>query len=240
MSLPAWLRVRWWQDRLYPTPASRDPVRAFVEDLNALVKPEHVVLDVGAGAGHLNSYALKGKCKRIVGIDLDPRVATNPLLDEGVVADAGAPKFAAEMFDVIFSIYVLEHVEKPDEFAAEMARILKPGGVLMILTPNRFHYVPLISALTPSRFHKWLNSLRGRAHADTFPTFYRMNSRSSLKRVMEAHGMKVERFKMLEVQPNYLLFSLPTFWCGAVYERVVRSTDALAGIRVNIIGTFRK
>ncbi len=75
MSLPAWLIVRWWQDRLYPTPESRDPVHVFVKDMTARVKRDHTVLDVGAGAGHLNTYALKGNCKRIVGVDLDPRVA---------------------------------------------------------------------------------------------------------------------------------------------------------------------
>ncbi len=156
------------------------------------------------------------------------------------MADAGAPKFPPQTFDVVFSIYVLEHVERPDEFAAELCRVLKPGGILMILTPNRYHYVPLMSALTPSAFHRWYNALRGRAHADTFPTFYRMNSRGALRRVMEANGFEVEQFKMIEVQPNYLLWSLPTFFLGALYERVVRSTNLLAGLRVNVIGTFRK
>lgn len=238
--MPEWLRVKWWQDKLYPAPEHRNPVHLFVRELTPRVRPEHVVLDVGAGAGHLNTYAFKGKCRRMVGIDLDPRVADNPLLDEGIVADAAAPKFAPETFDVVFSIYVLEHVEKPDEFAAEMHRILKPGGLLMVLTPNRWHYVPLMSALTPSAFHRWYNGLRGRAHEDTFPTFYRMNSRRALRRVMEANGMQVEEFRMVEVQPNYLTFSLPSFLLGALYERVVNSIGLFTGLRVNIIGVFRK
>src|SRR5437868_2553682 len=99
--------------RFYPDAVQCDPVARFVNRLNAVVRPSDDVLDIGAGAGELNAYALKGRVRKIVGVDIDPRVTTNPLLDAGLSADIYALPFRANSFDVVFSIYVLEHVDRP-------------------------------------------------------------------------------------------------------------------------------
>lgn len=234
------MSVRSWQERLYPDPATRDPVLLFLRTLEQIVRPEQEVLDIGAGAGELNRYQLKGRVRRIVGIDLDPRVRDNPLLDEGIVASADSLPFPDGSFDLAFSIYVLEHIREPAGFAREIARVLRPGGYFLGLTPNRYHYVSLMAALTPTSFHQWFNKRRGRAEDDTFPTWYRLNTRRALRRHFEASGLQLDRFSMIEVQPNYLKFSTPSFLLGAAYERLVNSTDWLAGLRVNIIALFRK
>jgi SAM-dependent methyltransferase len=234
------MSVRSWQERLYPDPATRDPVVFFLRALEQIVRPEQEVLDIGAGAGQLNRYQLKGRVRRIVGIDLDPRVRDNPLLDEGIVASADSLPFPDSSFDLAFSIYVLEHIRDAAGFAREIARVLRPGGYFLGLTPNRYHYVPLLAGLTPTSFHQWFNKRRGRAEDDTFPTWYRLNTRRALRRHFEASGLQLERFSMIEVQPNYLKFSTPSFLLGAAYERLVNSTDWLAGLRVNIIALFRK
>jgi SAM-dependent methyltransferase len=234
------MSVAAWQSRLYPQPEIVDGYQHFLTELERHVTPRSVVLDIGAGAGELNSYVLKGRVQRMVGVDLDPRVTTNPLLDEGVLAEAGALPFADSTFDIAFSVYVLEHIARPEQFIAEVRRVLKPGGVFIALTPNRWHYVPMIAALTPMSFHRWFNERRGRAADDTFPTFYRMNSRGAQRRLFEAADFETLGLTMLETQPNYLKFSTPTFLAGVVYERLVNGSKLLADLRVNIISAFRK
>lgn len=234
------MNVQHWQDRLYPDRTSRDPVGRFVATLDRYLDPSCEVLDLGAGAGEKNPYAIKGRVKRLVGVDLSPRVLENPLLDEGVVADLTALPFADASFDLAFSIYVMEHIRDPKRFAQEVARVLKPGGRYLSLTPNRYHYVTLVSSLTPSRFHTWLNQRRGRAERDTFPTAYRLNTRRDIKRHFAQAGLETVDLTTIEVQPNYLTFSTPTFLAGAVYERLVNATDLFAALRVNIICTLQK
>lgn len=228
------------QHRFYPDAVKRDPVATFMRRVEAAVEPGHRVLDLGAGAGAMNGYALKGFVRQIVGIDLDPRVSLNPLLDAGLRADFYALPFRTGSFDVVFSVYVVEHVARPDALAAEIARVLRPGGMCLVLTPNLFHYVTLMSRLTPTTFHRWVNQRRGRALDDTFPTSYRLNSRRALGRHFRAAGLEVVAIDSIEVQPNYLTFHPIAYACGVGYERLVNATDLLSGLRVNLIGSFRK
>ena len=234
------MSVASWQSWFYPDPAKLDIHQQFLDELERHLTPRSTVLDIGAGAGELNAYDLKGRVRRIVGVDLDPRVVENPLLDEGVVGEAGTLPFPDATFDVAFSIYVLEHIQDPASFAAEVQRVLKPGGVFLALTPNRWHYVPVIAALTPTSFHRWINERRGRAAEDTFPTFYRMNTRGSQRRIFESAGFETATLTMLETQPNYLKFSTPTFLAGVAYERVVNASALFSAFRVNIVSAFRK
>jgi SAM-dependent methyltransferase len=234
------LSVRYWDEKLYPTPETRDPVIGFLEKIGKRIRPDQVVLDIGAGAGELNAYDFKGRCKEMIGVDLDPRVSDNPLLDRGICCDANKLPLPDASVDFVFSVYVLEHVEDAPGFSAEVARVLKPGGEFWSITPNRLHYVPIMASLTPTKFHKWVNEKRGRDSDDTFPTYYRLNAPSHFKQHFGGAGMEKIEVTSVEVRPNYLRFALPLFLLGAAYERIVNSTDLLSRIRVNFIAGFRK
>src|SRR5690349_4390793 len=60
-----------WDDKLL-----RDEILKYLN-------PEFVELDVGAGRGRLAEMNFKGLAKKVVGVDPDPRVKENPMLDEG-------------------------------------------------------------------------------------------------------------------------------------------------------------
>lgn len=233
------MSVRFWQDRLYRDPLRRDPVGCFYRTLDRYLSPSSRVLDLGAGAGEENPYSFRGRVAKLLGVDRDPRVGRNPLLDRGLVADGSALPFKQDSFDVVFSIYVLEHIEFPDPLVCELRRVLRPGGLFLALTPSRFHYVPVIAAWTPTGFHRWINRRRGRKDEDTFPTRYRLNSRRQLQKHFVTAGFELIEFDQFEVQPNYLMFSTPTFLLGSLYERVVNGFDCLASLRVNFTCVLR-
>lgn len=233
------MSVRFWQERLYKDPLSRDPVARFHRTLDRHLDSSMRVLDVGAGAGEENPYSIKGRVRRLVGIDRDPRVGRNPLLDAGFLADGGALPFKDDSFDLAFCIYVLEHIASPGSLASELARVIRPGGYFLALTPSRFHYVSLIAACTPTAFHQWINEKRGRKARDTFPTQYKLNSRRQVQSHFGTVGFDLVEFDSFEVQPNYLMFSTPTFLAGSIYERVVNACDCLASLRVNFTCVLR-
>jgi SAM-dependent methyltransferase len=133
----------------------------------AHLQPSSAVLDLGAGAGIVSQMNFRGLTASVCGVDLDPRVIGNPFLDEGRVVDAGGIPYENDRFDLVFSDNVLEHLEKPLQVFREVARVLRPGGVFLFKTPNKWHYVPAIARLTPHGFHQYVNRLRGRDEGDT-------------------------------------------------------------------------
>jgi SAM-dependent methyltransferase len=172
-----------------------DSTWLFYSYLNALVGPASVVLDLGAGRGELSQCdqpsfvrslaVLKGRVRRIFGVDVDPIVKTNPSLDEAfVIGPSGALPFPDATFDVIFSDWVLEHVDEPGSFACEIERVLKPGGWFCARTPNKFGLVALGASLIPNRLHtKVLKVLQPERQArDVFPTRYRLNTLAAIRR----------------------------------------------------------
>lgn len=122
----------------------------------------------------------------------------------------------------------------------EVARVLKPGGVLLFKTPNKWHYMPTIARMTPHGFHQFVNRLRGRAEVDTFPTRYRTNTKGDVQRLAAAAGFTVESVELIEGRPEYLRMTWPTYLVGSLYERIVNATNYLAPFRILLVGTLRK
>ena len=203
--------------------------------------PENAeILDVGAGAGIVEMMNFRGIAKRVCGVDLDPRVETNPYLDDGRLADAGTIPYDDSRFDLVFADNVMEHLEHPEEVFKEICRVLKPGGRLLFKTPNRNHYMPLIARLTPHGFHQWVNRKRGRSQEDTFPTRYRANSRAQIRRLADATGFRVENIELVEGRPEYLRMFPVTYAAGTLYERLVNATPWFSGLRVLLVATLIK
>jgi SAM-dependent methyltransferase len=202
--------------------------------------PESVVLDLGAGAGIVEQMLFKGRAARVCGIDLDPRVVDNPNLDEGRVADAGRIPYGDGEFDLVYADNLLEHLLHPLPVFREVARVLRRGGLFLFKTPNRNHYMPLIARVTPHRFHRYVNRKRGRAEVDTFPTHYRANTALELARLAAASGLVIERLGRVEGRPEYLRLAWPAYVVGALYERLVNSSEVFAAFRVVLLGELRK
>jgi SAM-dependent methyltransferase len=222
--------------RFYPNYRCEDDV--FREMLDHYVQPGGLVLDAGCGSGRF-AHALRDRC-RVVGVDLTPDVARNTSVDAAIVANLGSLPLADNCVALCFSKYVLEHLEDPGAVFNEVARVLRPGGVFLFHTPNRFHYVPVIARLLPHGLHRRINAARGRDEADTFVTFYRANSPGAIRRLAERAGLEVESLALVESKPNYLVFSRLTYLAGIAYERLVNRVDFLAPLRVNIFGVLRK
>jgi SAM-dependent methyltransferase len=212
----------------------------FRERILANLDLDTSVLDLGAGAGIVQQMNFRGLAASVCGVDLDPRVVDNPMLDEGRVANADGIPYEADRFDVVFSDNVLEHLDQPLEVFREVARVLKPGGVFLFKTPNKWHYMPTIARLTPHGFHQYVNRLRGRAEVDTFPTRYRANCLGDVARLAADAGLVVQGVEHVEGRPEYLRMTWPTYVVGLVYERLVNSAEMFAPLRILLVGALRK
>ena len=169
-----------------------DSTIQFYERINALIKPDFVLLDFGAGRGVADVICyrrelrnFKSKVCEVIGADIDPVVAQNPLLSRAFVLDpAGSIPLPDECVNLIISDFTFEHIEDPYRTASELDRILIPGGWICARTPNKYGYVALANQLVPESFHlRLLRFLQpSRQEKDVFKTFYRLNTVGALKR----------------------------------------------------------
>lgn len=188
--------------------ARDDTTAAFYSRINALIRPEDTVLDLGAGRGsqlegepsYRKSLAtLRGKVARLYGCDVDDAVLSNPFLDEAAVFDPAGPlPFGDATFDLVYSDWVIEHLYDPARFVAELGRVLKPGGWFCARTPNKWGYIALGARLVPARFEgKVLGMVQpGRQERDVFAKRYRMNTRRDLARAFLADSWLDASFAM--------------------------------------------
>ncbi len=109
----------------------------------ANVQPGQQVLDIAGGTGDLaRAFARKvGATGQVVHTDINEamlRTGRDRLLNEGlilptVVCDAEQLPFAADRFDLVSVAFGLRNMTRKDAALAEMARVLRPGGRLLVL-----------------------------------------------------------------------------------------------------------
>ncbi len=201
------------------------------------LNPRMIVLNLGAGPG-LGWLHFDRKVRSVVGVDPDHVIASNHRLTYRVRGVGEALPFRNEIFDLVYMDWVVEHLPSPESLAKEVFRVLKPDGRLLFRTGNRFHYSYAIAALTPHWIHEMLLTERG--HPEPYPTYYRMNTVKSVRRLMKAAGFVEDELVMMEPDPAYVCMSMPTFLVGVAYERLVNRFEAFSAARANILGCFCK
>ena len=140
---------------------------------NSLLQDRRV-LDLGCGAG-FNLQCLR-RYGSAVGLDVSPdalRLARQRQVSLLCQADCaeGLP-FRAETFDLVTAFDVLEHVREDHWLMAELARVLKPGGRLLVHVPA----------------YPWLYSYWDRAHGH-----YRRYTRGRLQDLLASASLTVQR-----------------------------------------------
>jgi SAM-dependent methyltransferase len=174
---------------------------------------------------------------------VSPEVKSNTTLAAAVTYDGARLPFGDSSFDGCVSNYVLEHVADPAKHFAEVARVLRPGGVYVTRTPNLFHYVAFVSSVVPHSSHVRLaKTLRGQTAQDHDPwvTHYRANTAGALSTLATGAAFRVATLQLVEKEPSYGRASPLLFFPMMLYERLVNSSDMFCSFRSSIIAAFQK
>lgn len=200
------------------------PTRDSMMDAEVLpqLTPGQRVLDAGCGdtLPLMNRYA--PHVKFAVGVDVVTPSETPAPNGAVTIADLGALPFQDQMFDLIVSRSVVEHLEHPRAVFAELRRILRPGGRIVFATPNKYYYSCVVAGLMPfgwkDAFMRWAFGDEGYDH---FPVYYRANTRTSLRRIADEVGLRVTRVQAIRHFPFYFMFSPALFRLGMLYDWLI-------------------
>jgi SAM-dependent methyltransferase len=201
----------------------------FYFRVNALIDSQSVIVDYGCGRGAYGEdvvqarrdlRVLRGKVKRVIGLDVDLAGEQNPYLDEfHILKDEHWP-LPDDSADLCICDHVLEHLQNPDQFFSEARRVLKLGGYICVRTPNLWNYIALMSKLVPNKSHAQIvTKVKERTRSvDVFPTLYRCNTIPAIRRGLDRYGFTHAVYGIAP-EPSYLSFSRLVYRLGVLYHR---------------------
>jgi SAM-dependent methyltransferase len=196
----------------------------FEQLVKARLTPQSHVMDLGCGRGGVVELFWR-EVKLAAGLDPDP-----PSLREhraqGMPVICGRGEelpFADGSFDLIVSIWVLEHLKDPEMVFREVRRTLNPGGHFLFLTPNLRHPLMVANRLgraAPQLQRRLVPRLYGRVEADTFRVQYRANSIRAIRALAARAGLAVASLTAVP-DPTYLAFNDFMFRASVLTERLL-------------------
>jgi len=103
------------------------------------------VLEVGCGWGELAEWLARDTAAQVVAVDLSERMVELARARgvDAKVGDVQELPFADGSFDVAVAAWMLYHVPDLDRGLSELARVLRPGGILVAVTNSRYHLLEL-------------------------------------------------------------------------------------------------
>jgi SAM-dependent methyltransferase len=184
-------------------------------------QPGATLLEFGCGRTFQLTRLLGDRFARCYGTDLED-VAPHET-PAGVVFERCTPDaipFADGEFDCIVVRSVIEHVTDPAQTFAELHRVTRGGGRVLMNLPNKWDYVSMFARLS-GPLKSWILTAIVRMQFEDFPVAYRCNTRRAMYRVAARAGFDVEEFVPLPLPPSYLSFFVPLYVLGAVYQFLV-------------------
>jgi SAM-dependent methyltransferase len=156
--------------------------------LSAVLEKKHRILEIGSGNGSMLSYLISNGYN-VIGCDIDPqKFATSTKLYGSLpyeLLDTTSVTLPFEncSFDAILSFDVFEHIPDSDLHLGEVSRLLKPNGVYLLQTPN-----------------KWTNSIfetiRWRSFTSWKVGHCSLHSKKELIKRFDSHGFEVKFYSI--------------------------------------------
>jgi 2-polyprenyl-3-methyl-5-hydroxy-6-metoxy-1,4-benzoquinol methylase len=160
---------------------SHQRIYRTVADALAARQAGGVLADVGCGTGEL-WLALRGRFRSCLGVDA-VRYEGLPQDVEFHAADldAGLPLPDASV-DAAAAVEVIEHLENPRAFVRELARIVRPGGWVVVTTPNQLSALSLLTLIVKGRFSAFQDT--------SYPAHRTALLEIDLRRIMSECGLR--------------------------------------------------
>jgi len=186
---------------------------AYASLISEHLSPYTRWLDAGCGSRLLENdmdpleHWLVSRCQSIFGMDL--AATSNRNIKSLLQASLYHLPFSANSLDLITCRMVVEHLDRPSEAFAEVARCLRPGGAFIVMTPNVLNYGVFANAVAtkvlPEKLRlRIVHASDSRTPEEVFPVRYKANTMRRLVDLLNGSGLKVHKgISLLQQRPYW-------------------------------------
>ena len=194
-----------------------ETIRQWLEEIakHLPAATELSILDLGCGTGRFTAPLASRFSARVIGLDRAAKmlaVATQTLGDSGAVLVRGAAEalpFSRGSFDVVFLSMILHHIRSSPTALAEVWRVIKPGGKLLIRTTS-------------------IETMSSYLWASFFPEGARVEATRTLSRAAIRHLLCAQGFILDSEQVVVQLFARDLRdYCERIAQRALSSLQAI-------------
>lgn len=204
----------------------------YHEELHKNIDATKIWVDLGCGKnphvaefGGMAAYSVGTDLFADAGISLPFVVSRLPLLP-----------FQSESVDVVTLSFVVEHLKEVESNFQEIYRILKPRGILIVLTTNAASPYIVLARWTPFKFKNIIiRKLYRVQEDDVLPTFHRFNFPKEFHELGLKMPFVLQRLHYLQ-DVNFVRKGL--FWFFFVGHLLTK--NRYQRFRTNLLGVFQK
>jgi ubiquinone/menaquinone biosynthesis C-methylase UbiE len=230
-------------------PCLRNSQEVYKERLFEHVDSETRWLDLGCGHNIYPDWmqsrdgelaALSSTAALLVGIDADEAgLSKNTVVENRLAGYIENLPFPDNAFSLLTANVVVEHVRDPSLVLAEAYRVLEPGGMLILLTPNARSYSTRAAGMIPQKIKvKLLGFLEDRQEGDIFPAYYRLNTTQAIELLARNAGFEIDELRPLETWAKTVMLG-PFVIVELLLMRLLR-TRPLCRYQHDLIAVLRR
>jgi methionine biosynthesis protein MetW len=219
--------------------------RAVADVIGKAIPPQSSCLDVGCGDGRRYGLWLDRRVQHYQGVDVSGTAvaaARASGLNAAQISDAGELPFEDETFDAVVCFEVLEHLFAPQTAVAELVRVLRPGGTMLVSVPNAAFWHFRFEIGVRGRFHPYGDPLSlEQPWRDPHIRFFTAKSLADLMRLQRLSSVRVgghldDRSVLSLVPPRALAGRLARrAEPGPIYTRLVELRPSLFALRLHAV-----
>jgi 2-polyprenyl-3-methyl-5-hydroxy-6-metoxy-1,4-benzoquinol methylase len=132
-------------------------------------------LEIGCGGGHFTRWMAAQGAREVIGADFSPTVINRanseaaPANLHFEIQDIERLPYEDDSFELVVSCETIEHVPRPQRAVRELARVLQPGGTLLLTCPNYMSVMGLHRLYREATGRKWTEGGQPICHWTMYP-----------------------------------------------------------------------
>jgi ubiquinone/menaquinone biosynthesis C-methylase UbiE len=187
------------------------------------MKKNSIILDLGCGKGpyhgisdlnHFRTLALDSA------YNLIRHANTRSNQIQLLCADAHKIPLRSNSVDGVAAVWFVEHLKEPPVFFAELSRILKPGGIAFIVTPNLTNPLNISFLLLPPQLRDFITRILA-GHPEDYKTYCKANTTDKINQLCHQQDLQIDEIQYVF---NTRMFEFLPYG-GGLYRRIVRMSD---------------